>query len=97
MCVEMAMDWEDKIRVYWNSPILKIIKGKEGGNDMRAFENIVIGDIQYLSKTLFVYHEIIINYSQTEDMNYVQITRCGYSGLVYRCMNLKGIRAPWAS
>ncbi len=60
---------------------------------MSVFENIVISNIWYLSKTLIVCHKIIINFSQTGAMNFVQITRRGYSGLLYRCMDLKVIRA----
>ncbi len=47
MWVEMAMDWDDKVWVYQNSPILK-------GDDMSAFENNVIGNISYLNKTLII-------------------------------------------
>ncbi len=37
----MAMDCDDKIRMYWSNPILKTIEGKVGGNDMSTFKNIV--------------------------------------------------------
>ncbi len=97
MWVEMAMDWDDKVRVYQSSLILKTIEGKEGGDSINAFENIVISDIQYLSKTLIVCQKNIINYSLTEAVNFVQIIGHGYGRSIYCCMDLKEIKAPQRS
>lgn len=41
----MAIDWDNKVRVYWNNPILKTIEGKKRDDGINAFENIIIGNI----------------------------------------------------
>lgn len=45
MWIKMAIDWDDKIKVYQSSPILKTIEGKKGGNSISVFENIIISVI----------------------------------------------------
>ncbi len=38
---------------------------------MNAFENIIISNIKYFSKTLIVFHKIIIKSTQTEAVNFI--------------------------
>lgn len=62
----MVIDWDNKVRVYWSSQILKTIEGKElkKGDNMNTFENIVIGNIEYLNKMLVICYKFIINNCQ---------------------------------
>ena len=59
--------------MYWSNLIFKIIKYKKEGDNMSAFENIIISIIKYLNKMLIIYHKIIINYSQIKVMNFYKL------------------------